>query len=442
MGSTRLSRRTFINRAAEGAAGLWALSRSERACSDGAGAAAGKVPVVVVKDETVIEDSAINQGVVQVMLDRAMRSLAGDETAGKAWLSLFPGITRNSIVCIKVNCINSLLSSHPEVAYSIVNGLVGMEVDGSPFPAENIIIWDRTNGELKSAGYSINTGSTGVKCFGTNQSGVGYASTMYDVAGASERLSSILTDISDYMINLFLLKNHGTTGLTLSMKNHYGTCSDPGSLHGGYGNSYIPALNSLPSIINKQVITICDGLFGIISGGPGGSPQIQPNSLVISKDPVANDTVCAGILQENGCRTISYARHIATAAGEPYSLGTNNPDNIDVITIENPTTVSVEDSNDLAAPQSFRLYQNYPNPFNAMTTIAYQLYKPAHVELAIYTVQGTLVSRLIDGRQSTGYYRIAWNGATSRGLHISSGMYLCRMLLGAERSVIRMQYVK
>ena len=66
--------------------------------------------------------------------------------------------------------------------------------------------------------------------------------------------------MSDYMINLSVLKNHGTAGVTLSMKNHYGTCDDPGSIHGGYCDPYIPALNNLSPIRDKQVLNICDAI--------------------------------------------------------------------------------------------------------------------------------------------------------------------------------------
>lgn len=41
----------------------------------------------------------------------------------------------------------------------------------------------------------------------------------------------------------------------------------------------------------KQVINICDALFGVVSGGPGGYPQEVPKSMIFSRDPVAHDRV-------------------------------------------------------------------------------------------------------------------------------------------------------
>ena len=436
------TRRKFIDCAARGAQGLCAYPVIKGAAADDAHALTDKVPVVVVKHDSVINNRVIDQGVVQIMLDSAIRSLTGIVDTGSAWRSLFPGITQKSTISIKINCINSQLSSHPETAYSIVNGLTTMDVEGSPFPEKNIIIWDRTNNEIKRAGYSINTGDTGVKCFGTNQSGVGYSSSPYDVAGSSQRLSTILTEMSDYMISLCVLKNHGTAGVTLSMKNHYGSCDRPGNIHGGYCNPYIAALNNLAPIRDKQVVNICDALFGIISGGPGGSPQIQPNTIVMSRDRVAHDNMCAQILEDNGCYTLNRARHLSTAAESLYSLGTNNPDMIDTTFLENPTVSVDEDALDRGNPQTFRIHQNYPNPFNAQTTLSYQLFKPARVQLFIYNSQGALIRRLIDEHQSSGYYRAAWDGTALRGRPVSSGIYFGRFSAGNERSTVRMSYIK
>ena len=84
--------------------------------------------------------STINQSIVQIMMDISIRRLTGQSTVGAAWLSLFPGITQSSIICIKVNCINSALSSHPEVVTTITNGLAQMNVGGQNFRRNNIII--------------------------------------------------------------------------------------------------------------------------------------------------------------------------------------------------------------------------------------------------------------------------------------------------------------
>lgn len=295
-----------------------------------------KSKVVIVKDDNSLDQSVVNENVVQIMVDAGIIELTGINDVGSAWKSLFPDITINSTIGIKVNCINQSLSSHPEVAFAIVEGLKRIKINNEFFPENNIIIWDRYNKELRNAGYMINTENTGVRCFGTNQRGVGYSNKLYNVSGSSQKLSRIVTKSINYLINLSVLKNHGTAGVTLSMKNHYGTCNQPGTLHGSYCNPYIPALNTLAPIKDKQVLCINDALMGIVSGGPGGPPQIFPKSLILSTDPVALDTIGSQMLGESGCKTLNRAKYIHSAASQ-YYLGTDDTDQIDLKTITSPS---------------------------------------------------------------------------------------------------------
>lgn len=438
------NRREFIDQTVKGTIGLLTFPFILNSSKESRAASLAKNPVIIVKDETVLSSNRIDQKVVQVMIDSAIKRLTGIEDIGEAWKSLFPGIKKSSVISIKINCINRSLSSHPEVAYSISSGLAKMNVEANSFPENNIIIWDRTNSELRSAGYTINTGTAGVRCFGTNQSGVDYSSVLFDVAGVQRKLSRILTDMSDYLINLSVLKNHSGAGVTLSMKNHFGSCNNPEDLHGNpyYCDPYIPALNNLTPIRSKQVIAISDAIYGIISGGPSGNPQVTPKSIIMSKDPVAHDYIATQLLKDNGCNTVNRATHIATAAKAPYSLGTNDPNQIDLIKIENPTTAVDKMPDENQPPDDFQLFQNYPNPFNAETTLTYQLFKSARVRLDIYNIQGELVRRLVDASQGTGYYRISWNGNNTNGIPVPSGTYLARFLINDIQQTIRMMLIK
>ena len=87
---------------------------------------------------------------------------------------------------------------------------------------------------------------TGIRCLATSD-GIGYDESFAIDVGKSRQvyLSSILTKMCTYLINVPVLKDHSIAGVTLSMKNHYGTIDNPGSLHGPtYScNPYIPALN-------------------------------------------------------------------------------------------------------------------------------------------------------------------------------------------------------
>jgi uncharacterized protein (DUF362 family) len=370
------------------------------------------------------------------MMDCGITSYTGQYDVGEAWKSLFPSIDAAKVIAIKVNCINSSLSTHPEVANAIANGLIQMMFGETPFPANNIIIFDRTNWELESAGYTINTSATGVRCFGTNASGVGYSTETYNVNGSTQKISTIVTELSDYIVNVSVLKNHSTAGVTLCMKNHYGTCNSPGGLHGGDCDPYIPALNSLGPINDKQCVNICDALLGIYAGGPGGSPQFAANTLIISQDIVAADYWGREILADNGCTTISDAHHIDTAAGDPYYLGTNDPGQMDVQHIVEPSGIDSPVQTDVI------LKQNQPNPFNDRTSIGFHLPGRAAVTLTVFNPEGRRVRGLADRTVASGWHHLEWDGKTDAGRIAAPGVYYCRLRTADFDKSVIMQKVR
>lgn len=266
------TRREFIDRTAKGAVGLVGYSLFQNPFLNAAEFSTNRSTVVIAEHDNAskieYQDKEkqynVDQQVAQVMMDEGIRQLTGINDIGEAWKSIFPGITQNKVISIKLNCITrqdnpSGLASHPEVIYSIVNGLTRRQVDGSPFPAENIIFWDRSEFEMERSGFTINKGNVGLKCYGTRyeimrqgEDSGGYSTKIsYSVAGIQQYLSKILVDETDYLINTCLLKDHVYSGVRLNLKNHYGTCWAPLKMHGGYCNPYIPALNALSPIKDK-----------------------------------------------------------------------------------------------------------------------------------------------------------------------------------------------
>jgi uncharacterized protein (DUF362 family) len=397
--------------------------------------------VVLIEDSGATSGTDINGSVAQSMMNCAVMRLTEIYDVGEAWKSLFPDIGLSSVIGIKVNCINSAVPTHPEVTATVTEGLSQMMFGGTPFPENNIIVFDRRNGELQSAGYTLNTSTTGVRCFGTNNAGVGYSTETYDVDDVSQKLSRIVTEMADYLVNISVLKNHGTAGVTLCLKNHYGTCNGPGSLHGNDCDPYIPALNALSPIKGKQCINICDALLGVYSGGPGGSPQFAANTIIMSQDIVAADYWGREILADNGCSTIGSAHHIDTAAQSPYSLGTNDPGQMDVVNIANPAGVDPSDTTG-AQQDGFVLRQNNPNPFASQTRIRFYAPKPEHVTLTVFDTQGRRVRRLLDQTVRPGWHETPWEGRNDNGRRVAGGIYLCRLRSNGTEKAIMMQALR
>jgi hypothetical protein len=97
----------------------------------------------------------------------------------------------------------------------------------------------------------------------------------------------------------------------------------------------------------------------------------------------------------------------------------------------------VGDPVDEQLPRDFELYHNYPNPFNPSTTISYALLLPAIVELAVYNINGELITTLVDGLQTAGTHTLQFDGSD-----LPSGVYFYNMKAGDISQTNRMLLVK
>jgi hypothetical protein len=77
-----------------------------------------------------------------------------------------------------------------------------------------------------------------------------------------------------------------------------------------------------------------------------------------------------------------------------------------------------------------RLEQNEPNPFNPTTVIRYSISRDAHVQLAIYNVQGLRVRTLVNEQQKREAYRVVWDGRDQVGNSVGNGIYITRLTAG------------
>jgi hypothetical protein len=433
-----------MRRTAQGAAALAALPAAVKAGTHPKASGSGDTPsrVVVVKHDNAFHDNQFDAAVVQVMMDNGITRLTDLQDVGEAWKSLFSGITAASVIGIKINCLFQH-HTHQEVLNAVISGLKRMQVDGNAFPENSIIVWDKSDYDLSNTGgYTINRSGTGVRYCGTNS----YGSTTYTIDGGSpQRLSHILTDEIDYLINLSVMKNH-STGVSLSMKNHYGSISNVNGngMHAYPCPTQLPSLNALPPIRQKQVICICDAIVAVVRNGPDGAPTQTPKRLILSRDPVAHDYVGAQIMHDYGCTTTGLtgsAIHIARAAEAPYSLGTCEPARIELINVENPNS-SVNRDNPESAPDGFSLSQNYPNPFNSMTVVSYRLEKPARVRARIVNAEGRTVRRFAERTEGPGVFQAVWDGKGADGAELPSGAYIFDITAGKIRRTIKIQFIR
>jgi hypothetical protein len=116
------------------------------------------------------------------------------------------------------------------------------------------------------------------------------------------------------------------------------------------------------------------------------------------------------------------------------------------------TFVSTAPQNSVAGnqddlPVSIRLDQNYPNPFNGSTVIRFRLPVAGMVHIDIYDVLGARIASPVAGVLGPGEHSIVWDGRTSDGRPVASGMYICRLKASdgtgdEDVSTRRMAYVR
>jgi len=80
----------------------------------------------------------------------------------------------------------------------------------------------------------------------------------------------------------------------------------------------------------------------------------------------------------------------------------------------------------------FTLFPAYPNPSNPNTTIRFALPEPGHVRLDLFNVLGRRVCSLINGEKQAGLYDVMWEGLDDRGVPVSTGEYVIRLLLETD----------
>ncbi len=91
-------------------------------------------------------------------------------------------------------------------------------------------------------------------------------------------------------------------------------------------------------------------------------------------------------------------------------------------------------ANNLAG-QAVRLEQNSPNPFNPVTKIRFAVAKAGKVNVRIYNVRGELVKTIASGYYGTGSHEATWDGRSSTGGKVASGVYFAKASARGENGV-------
>ena len=299
----------------------------------GAGAAAPeKSKVVIARDPALRTGGSPDPGRVLKLLDLAMQSFYGADSPIQAWKRV---VRPGEVVGLKVNC----LSGRGAATSTVLVEAVCERLQQAGIPEKDILIWDRLNSDLESAGYRVAFRKDKIRLIGNDTAG--YDTELAVQGSVGSLLSNTLTRTCHAVINLPVLKDHGIVGVTLALKNLFGAIHNPNKYHTNAGDPYVADVNMLPAIRQKVRLVLCDALTAQYEGGPSYMPQWSwpYNGLMVATDPVALDYTGWQILErkraEKGMKPLAASHreplYIATAADARHRLGTNDPARIDLV---------------------------------------------------------------------------------------------------------------
>jgi hypothetical protein len=274
--------------------------------------------VVNFNKSAVTGTTTVNEAVVKQMVDDSIKLLTDQATVGAAWKAVFPStLSATSKIAIKINILNNgNPAPHAFSVMAITEGLQQMDFGGKPLPPENITIYDMNNSNsMDSAGY------TAVR-FPKIKRVKDTAQVFGDGALNNRSYAKTLNE-HNFLINVFSPRGHsiGST-FTIGFKSHFGTYSNPSGMHSNAAAS-IRDINCTGPVLNKTVLSICSGIFGMKEGnGPGGgadnystyskkmdstSTNVNPTTIIMSTDPVSCDMQTIKMMRLNNGKAYTTA---------------------------------------------------------------------------------------------------------------------------------------
>jgi VCBS repeat-containing protein len=193
----------------------------------------------------------------------------------------------------------------------------------------------------------------------------------------------------------------------------------------------------------------------------GNSSNLRSVEFVLTFDPTVMSVQGiqeklgeAGWLVVHNADNVAGTLHVVSAGavdavdGDLFSILVSTENSDALKSMQAQTAMNAEGLAAMSAvdvvdvPESYSLSQNYPNPFNPTTTIQYQLPENVAVTVGVYDMQGRLIRMLVQQDQPAGTYSVQWDGRSSTGNQVASGVYVYQIRTGAFVATRRMILVK
>jgi hypothetical protein len=329
------------------------------------------------------------------------------------------------MIAMKVNCLFDT-NTRWEVAAAVCRGLATC-CDGT-YDVSNIHLFD--NNTIAEWGFTpenFTFGDNTVSLHSTESPGG------YYIPGIGY-LSQWIYD-AQYLINIPVLKDHGCEhNFTLAFKNHFGSTSN----HHPVGQ--ILQLNNDPHIKDKTILCVLSALFGVYTGGPGGIPQNDwetvpypstPNAILVSTDPTTTDYIGRYIINTERVQQ-GYGEkdgnYIEDSSEPPYEIGISDPAQMRIA--EMGLGASVEGAPAVSVRNLFVDCQ--PNPFRRVTEIRLDLARGSKGDVSVYDVSGQRIDQIFSGQVSEGRHTLKWRGTDDSGRSLPNGVYYLKAAFGGD----------
>ena len=249
------------------------------------------------------------------MVNRLVLAVTAQPDLARAWGSL---VSPNDKIGIKISAAGGeLFTTHRDVVNAIVDGLVA-----AGHRRSSIIVWDRSLGGIKDAGYNPKAEGYQMKSIAPRD---GYDSKAIFTAPLTGKLiwgdleyrtdrgrvpllsdneqtsdqshfSRIVSSEVTKIVNVPLMSDSSMNGLAGCLYNATIPNIDNWRRFtqvSGYGGAAIVDLYNNPLIGKKVVLNVMDGLVAQYAGGPQSQPNyaVHHATLLASKDPVAIDAL-------------------------------------------------------------------------------------------------------------------------------------------------------
>jgi uncharacterized protein (DUF362 family) len=332
-------------------------------CAMSSGLAQGQQPaptpsvVYAIRNPDSIEQYKTKSRIVREMVNRLVLAVTGQSDVARAWGSL---VSPNDRVGIKISAAGGdLFTTHHDIVNAIVDGLVA-----AGHRRNSIVVWDRSLGGIKEAGYRPGADGYQVKAIaphdGYDPKAMQSAPLVgklvwgdFEFAGDTGKMplfadadatsnvshfSKIISSEVDKVINVPVMSVSETNGIAGCIYNMTIPNIDNWRrfvLGSRFGAGSLAEIYANPLIAKKVVFNVMDGLIAQYAGGPQPQPNyaVHHGTLYASKDPVALDAIALKRLEEwrkrDSLRPVgSVAAYIDLAS--QLGLGNSAPNRIEV----------------------------------------------------------------------------------------------------------------